>query len=122
MTAIIPEPSADDVGYNDPITRRLDPGQQLTVTFQPTQRVTDFVLPFLAMSKLPESSYEVWLDGGREYGPAPIPPTDIDDMTPTFIPAKRFNRSMKVIVRNLSETTARTYSIQPIGWEVADGA
>ncbi|GGN97637.1 hypothetical protein [Haloarcula pellucida] len=118
---VVPKPDPGDVGYNDPITRRLNPGEMLIVTFEPTQRVTDFALPFLAMSKHPESSYEVWMDGSRQYGPAPIPPTDIDDMVPTFIPAKRFSESMTVYVRNLSDTTARTYSVQPIGWEASNG-
>ncbi|WP_254272171.1 hypothetical protein [Haloarcula marina] len=116
---VIPKPEPGDVGYNDPITRELDPGQQLVVTFEPRQRITEFVLPFLAMSKHPDSSYEVWMDGQRVYGPSPIPPTDIDDMVPTFIPAKRFESRLTVYCRNLSDTTTRTYTVQPIGWEVS---
>lgn len=117
---VYPSPSAGDIPYNDPISRRLDGGQKLTVEFTPAQRVTEFVLPILAMSKHPESSYEVWLDGQRQYGPSPIPPTDIDDLGTTFYPAKRFAESMRVIVRNLSDNTPRGYSIQPIGWEVSN--
>lgn len=117
---IVPEPSANDVPYNDPITRILDPGQQLTVTFEPTQQVTQFILPILAISKHPESSYEAWMDGKRVYGPAPVPPTDIDDLAATFIPARRFSSSLTVYVRNLSDTTTRRYTIQPLGWEVAN--
>lgn len=119
MTEIVPKPDADAVGYNDPITRRLDPGQQLTVTFSPKQQVSEFLLPILAISKYRNSSYEMWLDGERQYGPAPIPPTDIDDLTATFVPAKSFSSSMRVVVRNLDDTSTRTYSVQPIGWEVA---
>jgi len=116
---VVPEPQPGDIPYNDPISRELDGGQKLVVTFNPTQRVTDFVLPILAMSKHPESSYEVWIDGEQVYGPAPIPPTDIDDLVTTFLPAKRFKSSMRVICRNLSSNTPRSYSIQPIGWEVS---
>ena len=115
---VVPEPAKDDIPFNDPISRQLQGGQKLVVEFNPTQRVTEFVLPVLAMSKHPESSYEVWLDGQQVYGPAPIPPTDIDDLTVTFLPAKRFAEKMRVIVRNLSDSTLRSYSVQPIGWEV----
>lgn len=117
---VVPEPAADDIPFNDPISRRLDGGQKLTVEFVTTQRVTDFVLPILAISKHPESSYEVWLDTERVYGPAPIPPTDVDDLQTTFYPAKRFESRMKVIVRNLSDSITRSYSIQPVGWEVSN--
>lgn len=116
---IVPEPAADAVPYNDPITRLLDPGEQMKVSFTPTQQVTEFILPILAMSKHPASSYEAWMDGQRVYGPAPVPPTDIDDLVPTFIPARRFSSSLTIFVRNLSETTTRRYTVQPLGWEVA---
>ena len=116
---VVPEPAEDDIPFNDPVSRRLDGGQKLVVEFETAQRVTDFVLPILAISKHPESSYEVWLDGQQVYGPAPIPPTDVDDLAPTFLPAKRFAHSMRVIVRNLSDATPRSYSVQPIGWEVS---
>ncbi|GGK63509.1 hypothetical protein [Haloarcula sebkhae] len=116
---IVPEPSPSDVPYNDPISRKIGPGKQLVVTFEPTQQVTEFILPTLAISKHPNSSYEVWRDDEKVYGPAPIPPTDIDDLTATWIPARRFSSKLRIIVRNLSETTARTYSVQPIGWEVS---
>jgi len=116
---IVPEPAADDVPYNDPITRTVDPGEQLTVEFSPTQQVTQFILPLLAISKHPASSYEAWMDGKRVYGPAPVPPTDIDDLGATFIPAHRFSSSLTIYVRNLSDATTRQYTIQPIGWEVS---
>ncbi|MEA5388336.1 hypothetical protein VB779_15690 [Haloarculaceae archaeon H-GB11] len=116
---VVPRPREGDVPYNDPITRSVDPGTKLTVTFTPKQQVSEFVLPILAISKHPESSYEVWKDGERIYGPAPIPPTDIDDLTATWYPARRFSTDLKVICRNLSDTTARNYSVQPIGWEVS---
>ncbi|GGM26826.1 hypothetical protein [Haloarcula argentinensis] len=116
---IVPEPTANDVPYNDPITRLLDAGEQMAVTFSPTKQVTQFILPILAISKHPESSYEAWMDGERVYGPAPVPPTDIDDLAATFIPARRFSSSLTIYVRNLSETTTRRYTVQPLGWEVA---
>ncbi len=34
----VTQPAADDVPYNDPISRSLDPGSQLTVTFEPPSR------------------------------------------------------------------------------------
>ncbi|WP_225334914.1 hypothetical protein [Halomicrobium urmianum] len=120
MTLVTPEPPDGAAPYNDPISRRLDPGEKLTVTFSPKQRVTEFTLPILAISKYRNSSYEVWMDEEPVYGPAPIPPTDVDDMTPTFIPARTFQSRMKIIVRNLDDSTTRRYSIQPIGWEVTE--
>jgi len=117
---IVPTPDADHTPYNNPVSRRLGPGQQLTVTFAPQSRITEFYLPMLGISKYPNSSYEVWMDDEREYGPSPVPPTDVDDMGPVWIPAKQFRSELRVIVRNLSDSTSRTYTVQPIGWEVPD--
>jgi len=120
---IVPTPEPDAIDFNDPITRSLDPGQELRVTFSPKQQVSRFVLPILAISKYRSSSYELWLDDERQYVPAPVPPTAIADLAATFIPSKSFNSSMTIIVRNLDDTSTRQYTVQPIGWEeVDDGA
>jgi hypothetical protein len=117
VTVVVPQPSPDDVPYNDPVTRRLGTETKLTLTFRPVGSTSEFVLPTLAISKHPESSYTAWMDGEKVYGPAPIPPTDVDDLTVTFMPARRFSSKLTVEVKNLSDTTARDYSIQPVGWE-----
>lgn len=119
---IVPTPDPEAIDYNDPITQTLDPGQQLKVTFSPKQQVSRFMLPIMAISKHRNSSYEMWLDGERAYGPAPVPPTDIDDLAATFIPSKSFSTSMVIYVRNLDDTATRRYTVQPIGWEVPNGA
>lgn len=111
-------PSADDVAFNEPVGRYLDVGEKLTATFEPVQRVTEFVLPCIAATKAPGTTYRVKVDGEEVYGPAPIPPTDIDDLTQTFLPPLRFGESLKVIIENVDGSGAQFY-VQPVGWEEA---
>ncbi|MFC7069486.1 hypothetical protein [Halobaculum lipolyticum] len=116
----VPAPAPDDVPFNEPYTADLDDGEKVTVTFTPEQSGSVFYLPVLAISKVRGTIYEVRDDGSTQYGPAAIPPTDIDDTTVTFAPAKQFRDSLEVIIRNNSGAP-QTYHIQPIGFERVGG-
>jgi hypothetical protein len=113
---VVPEPTAEDTPVNEPATVRLQGGEKATVEFETVQSTSDLVLPIVAISKHPESVYTVESDGTRRYGPADIPPTDIDDLQVCFVPALRFESTLTVEISNLG-STARDYNIQPIGYE-----
>jgi hypothetical protein len=116
----VPEPAPDATPVNEPVSVRLDVGEQATVTFETVQSVSDLMVPIVAISKHPESVYKVSSDGTRRYGPADIPPTDVDDLSVCFVPALRFDSKLTVEVTNLSSST-RNYHIQPVGWEPFGG-
>lgn len=119
MSGIVPAPSPDDRPFCEAVTVDLSTNEEFTATYYPSQNDAMFRVGAVAMSKRPESEYEVWMDQERVYGPSSIPPTDIDDMAMTFLPARGFRQSMTVIVRNLKSTTGtRRYSVQPVGYEV----
>jgi len=44
------------------------------------QNSAEFRVGTVAISKRPDSEYVVRMDGETVFGPAPIPPTDIDDL------------------------------------------
>jgi hypothetical protein len=111
-------PPADAVPFNEPVQVKLAPGEKATVTFEPQTSGTRFHLPTVGISKLPNSTYEVRADDTPTFGQAPVPPTDVDDFTETFRPPVEFSDSLTVVVRNVDNSTTRTYTIQPVGWEV----
>lgn len=117
---LVPKPSAQDTPINEPATVRLQGGEKATVEFETVQSTSDLMVPILAISKQPQSVYTVESDGNRRYGPADIPPTDIDDLQVCFVPALRFESTLTVEISNLG-STARDYHIQPIGWEPFGG-
>jgi hypothetical protein len=104
-----------DRPFNDPESAQVGSGEKWTVEFTPENTGTTFVLPELAISKRPSTTYEVKLDGSRIYL-ADIPPTDIDDSTQTWLPPRTFSNSLEVIVRNFGDATD-THYVQPKGWE-----
>ena len=117
MTDVVPAPSAEDIPVNEPVSVDIGPDQQATVTFTARQRTNNgFVLPIVAVSKRSQSSYEITMDEEEVYGPASIPPTDIDDLGVCFVPAYEFEQELEVQVANLSDTE-REYHVQPIGYE-----
>jgi hypothetical protein len=89
------------------------------VTFTPRQTGTTFELPIVAASKSGESTYEVQADGSERYPQAGIPPTDIDDLSPCFMPPLSFNRELTMTIRNTRDAE-RLYGIQLVGWETAE--
>ncbi|MFD1633172.1 hypothetical protein ACOZ4L_05710 [Haloplanus ruber] len=115
---LVPCPDPDDAPFNETVSAVLSPGQKLTAEFTPEQSETRMFLPILAVSKYPEMSYQAKADGENIYGPSRIPPTDVDDLSVTFIPAKSFEQSLTVEVSNLSTNTDRFVIVQPVGWEV----
>lgn len=117
MTAVVPCPDPADRPYNVTETETLDQGQRLTATFEPSGATTRARLPIVAMSKYPGATYTIRIDGETRYGPAQVPPTDIDDSTVTFLPAFRWNDSVEAIVRNVSGGNGRETTVQIIGWE-----
>ena len=110
-------PSEGDLPINAPVSVQLGPLEQANVTFTPEQQVTDFRVLSLLISKEPNTGYRIRMDDSVEFGEAPVPPSDVDDSGPTFLPPKQFSNEMEVRVRNLSENKTRVYHIQPIGWE-----
>lgn len=121
MPAVVPEPDADDRPVNEPTSVALGSNQEATLTWRPAQQVGTIVLPTVAISKRPDSEYVVRIDGETVFGPAPIPPTDIDDLAPTFLPAYELQQELTLIVRSFQQTTGdRTYHVQPVGYEVVE--
>jgi hypothetical protein len=86
------------------------------VTFRPEQTGTAFSVPIVAVSKAPKSTYAVEADGTTRYEQAAVPPTDVDDLSPCFMPALEFGRELTVTVRN-TDTASRQYALQLVGWE-----
>jgi hypothetical protein len=123
MVDVVPSPEPDARPFNEPASVTLDPGQKATVRFTPEQRVTEFTLPILAISKARNTLYQARIDDTIRFGPAPAPPTDIDDMGVTFLPALSFSQSLEVEITRVSAAAGtQTYFIQPVGWEPTGGA
>lgn len=119
MPDLIPPPTEQDKPFCEPTSVQLASGEEATLTFVPVQNVAEFRIGTVAISKRPESEYVVRMDGETVYGPAPIPPTDIDDLSVTFTPARGFSQELEITVRNLDDATGtRRYSVQPLGYEV----
>ena len=118
---VVPTPPANATAINEPVTVRLQGGEQATVDFETVQAVTRLQVPIVAISKRPQSRYAVKSDGTLRYGPAEIPPTDIDDLSVCFIPALEFEDTLSVEVSNLGGGAA-DYHVQPIGWEPPGGS
>ena len=112
-------PNEGAVPYNEPYTAVLDPGQKLTAEWEPSQSGTTFFMPILAASKQRYSTYTVRADGSVIYGPDHrIPPTDVDDLSTVWWPPQEWESSLQVTIKRLSEaTSAKTYHVQPVGWE-----
>jgi hypothetical protein len=113
---VVPEPDTGDIPINEALTKEIPDGSKLIVTFTPEQRTTQFRLASLGISKHPQTTYEVRADGNNVYGPAPIPPTDVDDLVTTWIPTLAFSQKLQVVIRNVGEQ-ARFYTLQPVGYE-----
>jgi hypothetical protein len=113
---LVPQPSEFATRINETATATLASGEQVTFTFEAENRSQDLYLPIVAISKFPGFSYEIRRDGSDVYGPARIPPTDIDDLEPCFMPALDLSEKMKVVVSNLSDRD-RVVHTQAVGWE-----
>jgi len=111
-----PDETASSITETNSVS--LSPGQRAVITFTPDRSSTRFRLGVVAITKEPETSYMIQMDGNVQFGPADIPPTDIDDLSLAWIPALLLEDEMRVIIEDLrSSGNARTYYVQPIGYE-----
>jgi len=85
---------------NEAIARTIPSGSKATYLFEPD--ASGLFADAIAASKYTGLTYEVVIDGETRYGPAPVPPTDVDDMTTTHNPRLQVARHLKLIVRNPS--------------------
>lgn len=118
FTTPIPEPSAVSVNVTETVT--LNTGQKGTITFTPEAITSRFQVAMVAVSRYPDSTYEVRFDGTTGYGDQNVgsarPPTDVDDQGVTFVPCQNFEQRMEVIIR-YTGSSERTFAAQVIGWE-----
>jgi len=118
MPDLVPCPAPTARPVNEPATTTLSPGETAEVSITPSKRVTSVRFPTVAVSKAPYSIYELRVDNDEKYGPARIPPTDVDDLQTCFIPALKMTRELLVkITRTSSAGNDQTYHVQPVGWE-----
>ncbi|MFB6302770.1 MAG: hypothetical protein ABEH78_07925 [Haloferacaceae archaeon] len=113
----MPDPADDPEAYkplNDAERTNIPSGNQATFTFDPDG--SGMWVDVVAASKFDGLTYEVRVDQTRRFGPAGVPPTDIDDLNTTHKPPLEVNRQLKIIVRNPSATD-RTVAAQVRGWE-----
>lgn len=113
-----PLPSTDAVAVSDPTTVELGEAEQATITYTPEQSGTTFYVPVVAISKEQETEYRIKADDTVIWGPAEIPPTDIDDLQPMWTPAQEFQTRLSVEITNLrTDGGVRRYHVMPVGWE-----
>lgn len=113
-----PLPSDDAAPIADPTTVVLGPAEQATISFSPDQSGTTFYLPVVAASKEPDTEYRIKIDDTTVWGPSEIPPTDIDDLQPVWMPAQVFQSRLVVEITNLrTDGGERRYHVLPVGFE-----
>lgn len=91
-------------------------GARATISFTPRESGTVFHIPTVAVSKIPNTTYEVVADDTVRFPQAAVPPTDVDDIGPVFFPSLSFRTELEVIIRN-TDSVSRTYAAQVSGWE-----
>ena len=121
MPRVIPEPSPDDTPFLEPYTASVPAGSKATITFEPEESGSTFYLAGVAISKEDQTTYELRDDGTPMYGPAAIPPTDIDDSGVTWVPCQRFRTSLQAIIKNVGPSE-RVYTVLPMGYETGGDA
>lgn len=93
---------SDFIPVNEGDGANLPAGSRADFTFEPD--ASGMEIDAVAASKFRGLTYEVRADGDQRFGPAPIPPTDIDDMTTTHNPRMAVDQQLVITVRNPSET------------------
>ena len=93
-------------------------GSRAIITFTPRESGTVFYIPTVAVSKIPNTTYEVVADNTVRFPQAAVPPTDVDDFGPVFFPSLQFRTELEVIIRNTDDVTL-TYNAQVSGWEAS---
>mgnify|MGYP006928077219 CR=1 FL=1 len=105
---------SDWIPVNEADGTEIPAGSKAEFIFTPD--ASGMQLDAVAASKYRGLSYEVRADGDQRFGPAPIPPTDIDDMTTTHNPRLEVSRDLVITVRNPS-SSARFVAAQVRGVE-----
>lgn len=91
------------IPVNEADGTEIPAGSRAEFTFTPD--ASGMQLDAVAASKYRGLSYEVVVDDDQRYGPAAIPPTDIDDMTTTHNPRLEVSRELVITVRNPSSSS-----------------
>ena len=97
----------------------IGPGEKAEVSVTPDTAGSTHFVPAIAVSKLSGATYTVAVDGVDRFGPdSPVPPTDPDDMTATFLRALEMTRSVEITVKDVRGSgNPRDYEIHVLGWE-----
>lgn len=112
-------PPEDSTALSQPETVNLNGLEKATITFEPERSNTDLALYCLAASKRADTTYKIKIDDATRWGPARIPPSDIDDKAVVWMPPEEVRRSVTVEVTNVRENSGtRTYHVLPLGWEM----
>lgn len=114
-----PLPSQDAVPIHATAKVDLDPGEKGVVEVTPENQTSTHQVPVVAISKRSQATYTVECDDTERFGPdAPAPPTDPDDLTPTFLRALKMERSIEITVRDVRTTgSERDYEAHVVGYE-----
>jgi hypothetical protein len=72
--------------------------------FEFTPDASGMEIDTVAASKYRGLTYTVKVDGEIRFGPAPIPPTDVDDLSTTHNPRVEVDRQLRILVKNPSAT------------------
>lgn len=102
------------IPVNKPEVVDLPAGSKATFRFEPD--ASGMWVDVVAASKYKGLTYELIVDDDTRFGPAGIPPTDVDDLATTHNPRLEVERHLKMIVRNPSATD-RTVAVQIRGVE-----
>ena len=96
----------------------LSPGEKAVVEVTPENDGVHHI-PIVAASKEPDATYTVEVDNTQRFGPnSPIPPTDVDDLTVTFLRALEMESELKVTIRDVRATgSSRSFAVHVVGYE-----
>ena len=92
--------SSEYIPVNEAVGTKIGAGQKATFEFEPDG--SGMEIDVVAASKYRGLTYTVKVDGEERYGPAPIPPTDIDDLSTTHNPRLPVDRQLTIKVQNPS--------------------
>ena len=112
-------PPEDATSFAHPESVELQAGEKATIEWEPERSGTTFYMKVLAASKAKDTVYTIKADGSTIFGPAAVPPTDIDDLVAVWDPPKTFTTSVEITIKNLG-TGTRTYHAQPVGFETSE--
>lgn len=111
-------PSKQATTITTPQTAELEPQEVAVFTFEPKRSGSSIYTTVVAVSKRSDTAYTIEMDDQPVWGPSAIPPTDIDDTSPVFIPAREAEYKIEVRVEDLrTKGSKREYHALPVGWE-----